>query len=444
MAFTGRGAYVGMMLAWLAIFFTFALGPLQWITLLDVGLSLKPMHPPLFLAAAIGWARFSQGRVSAELIRAILPFVLLYIGYLSLLFLSVLWGGTLTFTVKYLIYFICALGFMFLLATYDYDELMRVLFWGGISSSLFFVGVAALTLAANGVNLLDVVLRALITGNPAILQFVVFRNLFDAAAGDGGDAASVALRHTSLGFVYIGFMLAAATARSSLWSWAGLLFAGSIILITVSRSLTITVILALSPLVYGLSRKHPTTSLFALFGVFIAVLILPLYVDFSGFAKIIDERFSSLSEDGRFRMYDIAVGLINDRPLLGYGSGYYDDFGGHKEHQVHNLFLGAWIQAGVLSLFCAVGFTLFLATLYFKRLAYYISDPSKVCLLGILVLPLFRTQISGSGGNYNLPEWICIAIVMSLFAVTPQRVAGNAPASSASEDHGHSGPVTAS
>lgn len=428
MAFTGRGAYVWAMLAWLAIFFTFALGPLQWITLLDLGLSLKPMHPPFFLAAALGWFRFSRGQVAPALIRAILPFILLYIGYLSLLFLSVLWGGTLTFTIKYLIYFISALGFMFLLSTFDHDDLMRLLFWGGISSSLFFVGVAAIQLAAAGVNLLEVVLRALMTGNPAILQFAVFRNLFDAAAGAGDDAASVALRHTSLGFVYIGFMLAAATARNSLWSWVGMIVAGGIILITVSRSLTITVLLALLPLVFGLGRKHPTASLFGLFGLLVVILLLPLYVDLSGFSKIIDERFSSLSEDGRFRMYDVALGFINERPMLGYGSGFFADFGGHKEHQVHNLFLGAWIQAGFVCLLFAIGFTLYLAALYFRRLAHFIADPSRICLLGILVLPLFRTQISGSGGNYNLPEWICIAIVLSLFAVAPERAASRASA----------------
>ena len=81
------------MLAWLAVFFTFALGPLQWITLLDVGLALKPMHPPFFFAAAIGWFRFSRGMVSVDLIRAVMPFILIYSAYLSVLLLSVLQTG---------------------------------------------------------------------------------------------------------------------------------------------------------------------------------------------------------------------------------------------------------------------------------------------------------------------------------------------------------------
>jgi len=177
-------------MGWLAVFFTFALGPLQWITLLDVGLSLKPMHPPFFLAAAIGWFRFSQGRVPMDLVRAIMPFILIYSAYLSILLLSVLWGGTLTYTFKYLIYFMCSLGFIFLLSTYRHDSLMRLLFWSGVSSSLFFI-------------------RALIQGNPQLLQFMVFRNLFNNPESLDGNSVGVALRHTSLGFVYIGFMLAA-------------------------------------------------------------------------------------------------------------------------------------------------------------------------------------------------------------------------------------------
>lgn len=410
------------MLAWFAVFFTFALGPLQWITLLDVGLSLKPMHPPFFLAAAIGWFRFSRGQVSVELIKAVMPFILIYTAYLSVLLLSVMWGGTLTFTFKYLVYFMCALGFMFLLSTYEDDALMSLLFWSGVSASLFFIGIAAITLAAKGVNLLDVIGRALINGNPQLLQFMVFRNLFNNPDSLDGNTVGVALRHTSLGFVYIGFLLAAATARRSFWSWAGLFIAGSIILLSVSRSLTITIMLAFSPLLFGLTRKYPSTTMFSLLGVAVALLILPTYVDFNGVTQIIDERFSSLGEDGRISMYDIAMGLINERPILGYGSGYYHDYGGHKQHQVHNLFLGAWIQAGIPCLLLAISYTLFLITLYIKRLSYYIGEPAKICLLGILVLPLFRTQISGSAGNYNLPEWICIAIVLALFAVAPKRV----------------------
>jgi len=224
-------------MAWLAIFFTFALGPLQWITLLDVGLALKPMHPPFFLAAALGWLRLSQGRVRPELVRAVVPFVIFYSSYLAILLLSVMWGGTLTFTIKYLIYFMSALGFMFLLSTFDYDRMMQLLFWSGVSASLFFIGVAAVTLAAKGVDLFEVISRALLTGNPKILQFMIFRNLFnDPGVGDA-DVVGVALRHTSLGFVYIGFLLAAATAQRNVWSWAALFIAASIILLSVSLSL---------------------------------------------------------------------------------------------------------------------------------------------------------------------------------------------------------------
>lgn len=407
-------------MAWFAVYFTFALGPLQWITLLDVGLSLKLMHPPFFLAAAIGWFRFSQGRVSMELVRAIMPFILLYTVYLSLLFLSVLWGGVLTFTIKYMIYFICSLGFVFLLSTYEHDALMRLLFWSSVSASLFFIAVTALTLAAKGINLLEVIGRALIEGNPQLLQFMVFRNLFNDPASLDGNAVGVALRHTSLGFVFIGFMLAAATARRNIWSWTGLAISGSIILLSVSRSLTIAIAIAFAPLIFGLIRKFPATTMFGLICVTVGVLIVPNYVDLTGVNQIIDKRFGSFGEDGRVSMYDIAATLINDRPILGYGAGYYHDYGGHKLHQVHNLFMGAWIQAGFLCLLVAICFQAFLLTLYIKRLIYYIGEPAQICLLGILILPLFRTQISGSGGNFNLPEWICVAIVLALFARAPQ------------------------
>jgi len=178
--------------------------------------------------------------------------------------------------------------------------------------------------------------------------------------------------------------------------------------------------LAFSPLIFGLMRKFPASTIFALMGLTAIMLVLPLYLDFSGVSQIIDERFGSFGEDGRVSMYDIALTLINDRPVLGYGSGYFHDYGGHKMHQVHNLFLGAWIQGGLICLLLAISYQGFLLTLYIKRLGHYIGEPSQICLLGILVLPLFRTQISGSGGNFNLPEWICVSIVLALFARAPQ------------------------
>jgi O-antigen ligase len=410
------------MIAWLAVLLTFALGPLQWITLVDVGLALKPVHPPFFLAAALGWAAFVRGQVPAKLVRAAGPFILLYGGYLFMLLMSVMWGGSLTFVLKYTIYFLSALGFMFLLSTYEYDRLMRLLFWAGLSASLFFIGFAAVSLAAKGINLISVIGRALSTGNPALLQFMIFRNLFDLQNGPiTEDSLTVALRHTSLGFIYIGFLFAAATAKGNYLSWAAMFISSAIILLSVSRGVTLAVILALSPLLFGLLRKVPTTMYFTVLSLVAGIILLPALVDLSGVAQIVDDRFGSFGQDGRLGMYEIALGLINERPLMGFGVGHRYDYGGAIPFQVHNLFLGAWIQGGILCLVFALGFTAYLVALYFKRVSFFIADPSKLCLLGVLILPLFRSQISGSGGAYTLPEWICIAIVLALFAVAPER-----------------------
>ncbi len=409
------------MIAWLAILLTFALGPLQWITLLDVGLTLKPVHPPFFLAAGLGWIRFVSGQVPPPLVRAVAPFVILYSGYLFMLFISVLWGGSLTFVIKYTLYFISAMGFMFLLSTYEYDKLMRLMFWAGLAASVFFVGFAAVTLAAKGIDLFSVVGRALMNGNPALLQFMVFRNLFDLPPGVLiPDSVTVALRHTLLGFIYIGFLFAAATVKANYWSWLAMFISSAIILLSVSRGVTLAMILALSPLLFATLRKTPGTMYFVVLGLVASVIMLPVFVDLSGVFQIIDERFGSLGQDGRVGMYEIALGLINEKPLIGYGAGHRYDYGGAIPYQVHNVFLGAWIQGGIVCLVFAIGFTGYLLALYFRRIAFYLSEPSKICLLGIILLPLFRSQISGSSGAYTLPEWICIAIVLAIFAVSPE------------------------
>ncbi|WP_368072269.1 hypothetical protein [Roseobacter sp. MED193] len=145
-----------------------------------------------------------------------------------------------------------------------------------------------------------------------------------------------------------------------------------------------------------------------------AAFFLAVKVDLSGLTNIIDQRFGNFSEDGRVGMFSSALGVINERPVLGYGPGYVFDHSGSGLHQVHNLFFGAWMQGGVLCMLAAICFTLCLIREYLHGILRSSGAPEKIIMFGLLMLPLFRSQISGGGGNYTLPEWICIAVVFAL------------------------------
>jgi hypothetical protein len=77
---------IGGSVDWLIVMIL-VLGPLQWITLADIGLTLKPVHLPLFLVAGFGVAATLGRRQSIEIDRSCLaaigPFTVSYLVYLS-------------------------------------------------------------------------------------------------------------------------------------------------------------------------------------------------------------------------------------------------------------------------------------------------------------------------------------------------------------------------
>jgi len=65
---------------------------------------------------------------------------------------------------------------------------------------------------------------------------MIFRNVFNAPGVSSEDAVGVALRHTSLGFIFIGTLISLANASRARVALAGAVFAVLIILVSVSRS----------------------------------------------------------------------------------------------------------------------------------------------------------------------------------------------------------------
>lgn len=405
-----------MLIARILITLTLALGPLQWITVANAGpLVLKPVHLPFFAASALGWIALVRGQVLVRVARPALLFAMPYMAYLLLMMSSVLFlNGDFPTAAKYTVYFLGVSGWFCLLATMERRDALAAAFWGSVSAAFLFFAVAFFTLQSRGINLFSVIGRALATGDTGALQFVIFRNLFNESGAVSDEAFGTALRHTSLGFIFIAFIVSLANWNRNRTAKAAAILSVLIILISVSRSQWLAAFLALSPLILRSAMARPGLSLYAAGAVLIAAGWLTLSVDLSGVETILEQRFGSLEEDGRVGMYDAAFGYIDARPLLGYGAGYEINFGGVHTLQVHNIFLGAWVQIGLLGLFCSIAFTAALVWLYAISLSKAFWSAEWTCLTGLAVLPLFRSQLSGSGGNYTLPEWICIALFLAL------------------------------
>ena len=138
-----------------------------------------------------------------------------------------------------------------------------------------------------------------------------------------------------------------------------------------------------------------------------------------GMLMIGAQRFSNIEEEPRLVMYADALRQINLHPLLGLGLGAeLDRFG----HRVHNLFLAAWYEGGLILFFASLAMYFSLIRSIWKcgRAAYKL-DPSvqdRLLLraggiLALAILPLFRPLVSGDGGAFTLVEWFCIAFVLA-------------------------------
>lgn len=405
-------------MARILIILTLALGPLQWISVSDLNtLALKPVHLPFFAAAGLGWLALLRGQVLAHVVRPALLFAVPLFCYLLLLMMTVVYlGGKSPPVMKYTFYFFGICGWFFALATMERRKALDAVLWGGIAASFLFFAVAFLTLHSKGINLFAIILRALSTGDTGILQFMLFRNLFNETAAMTEDSIGTALRHSALGFIFISLIVCLACWNRNHMAKAGAILSILIILIGVSRSQWLAVMLALSPVILRTLVGRPGLGLAAACVAGLALGWLAVSVDLSGVGAIFEQRFGSLGDDGRLSMYSTAFQYIDAQPLIGYGAGQEIDYGGRRMVQVHNIFLGAWVQAGLLGFIAAIGFTGALIWLYTTSVvrSFGAVSAERLCLTGLVILPLFRSQISGSGGNYTMPEWICIALFLAL------------------------------
>lgn len=426
----------------------FLLGPIQWVTLANVGLALKPVHLALLWAGVEGFRRLPQ--VSARLAPppALIVFALAFLAYVGMLTASLSWtaetGDGASFIAKQIVYSLGALGLALHAAAISREKLIHTLRIAPLVSAGFFLLVATVVLQSRGISLFAVVGMALKTANPTLLQFAIFLNLFnDPAALASGEHTAPALRHTALAFILAAMVGCAATYASHVRAGgfvrlimvSGMILGAAVVLLSVSRSLIVAMLLAGGYLIAAGLLRGPRMTLPRLLG--LAALLFGSVV-FSLSAEsvfaILGQRFANLGDDGRLAMYAASLDVIAAAPFLGHGVGH-EVVTHAKAHQVHNLFLSAWLQTGVPGLLAALTYIAALIVLMVQTLLRSRVDPFVGALGSLLALPLLRSQISGEGGSFTLAEWCCISIlagsvVLSREAVRSRRAPqpGNWPA----------------
>lgn len=396
-------------LAPLALAAVLVLGPLQWITLVDAGLQLKPVHLPLLalvaataVLLAIGPAR----RLPAGLAHDLTALSLAASAPALVLAVSLAWSEapaapTALRLAKDLAHLVFALVLAVALARAPRRQIARAVLAGAALSVIVAVTAVVASLLAHGIDPAALVLRAFGSGAPGLLQFAVFRAVFTAA---DGTVASVALRHTLFGFFVLAFFLLpwAAVQAQTRWARPLALCTGAAILalamLGLSRSTWAA--LALGGAIYLLARPAAWRTIVPAVALAGALAALG--------PGIFGERLAAVAEDGRLAQARLALDAIDAAPLFGHGFGETVRYDG-RDVPVHNAVLNGWLSAGAPGLVAALLLPALLA-------AWICLGPTGRAppLAPLLALPLVRLMVGGSGGVVDLPSWCAIAAYLAL------------------------------
>jgi hypothetical protein len=413
--------------------------PFQWITIVQIGpLSIKPVHLPLcfltlfspLLVTRHAWAAMFRG--DAALFLLLSSIVWLWT------FVSVAWTAetrpALTAVVKSGIH----LAFFFTAAVAATSLILankwqRPLAVGVALGACLYLSYNVLLFARLGHNVFLEYFQALVNLDIVRLRFWFSQRLFNCSLagscqnfhGPDAELLSASLTNTVAAALVTYTALALFLSQWFLNRWvrSTLWLAGSIsaffVLASMSRSNTVALLLVvlLASLITNHNR-HPTSSRFhsMLLGAtpyLFAILGIGLVSDVA--LRLIDAialRMADVSTDPRQVMYFNAFAAIADAPFLGHGEGKTVLDGAGVAYPVHNIFLAAWLEQGVLGLLFVGTWYLFLCMLVIKAYANRQHLEHHLLTKWAALLPivgLIRSLV-GSGGNFTLIEWMATAI----------------------------------
>lgn len=125
--------------------------------------------------------------------------------------------------------------------------------------------------------------------------------------------------------------------------------------------------------------------------------------------------FEDQSTSGRMQQYEAAAEMIAAHPFA--GNGYFELDG----RPIHNLFLSAWVHAGLAGFLLVVAFYVALLAKWIGFLWKIARQPGRWVLpiavewiAPLPILPLFRVWLAGDGGHLFLGEWVAVAAFFGL------------------------------
>lgn len=386
--------------------------PLQWQGLGTYGLgNLRYFHfgATLFAITFVG-ARWAT-RTAHKTRRTWVPFGAAFVLYTA----AALWATSLNDgnTVKFMQQaFYAPIGLLVALLLADATArrvVPKLAWWIGPIGLASFVWFFWLAMHTEGINALDIYVRAIIEADPEVVKYTLFQAAFSSTADDASQAN---WRHEIFGALLSlswvsGWALTLRPPRRSLRVVLGACMFLTFVFVALSLSRSILLALVLAGLVplsrialTGRTRNRQPWRLMA--GVLGGAILVPLF-------SLISNQF--LVQTGSFeeRVSGIPAALqaIGSSPLLGVGGDY--------DRTSHNFILDAWVNAGVLAALAALAFFLLLVREWWRLYKRYVQTGQRLFAIGLAagLLPLTR-MITAGGGTLHLAEWVSFGVFLGI------------------------------
>ena len=127
----------------------------------------------------------------------------------------------------------------------------------------------------------------------------------------------------------------------------------------------------------------------------------------------VSARFLQIADDPRIEHYAATFQLVSEHPLAGNGASRSAPDG----YQVHNYFLGAWYQLGIVGLFVSLLTWFGIVGVWMRNAIRMVLAPDggvvdSAFLAALPLTSLFRRLIAGDCGRFLLIEMLAIALFL--------------------------------